>query len=203
MRLGKANMSKTIIQRGAWGLIFATLLLTGCHHKMRGVITEDPFRAKVYILDKVARTTTSQERLTAKRSQLENRLAHHSVNLIQVGDEFKLLLPADHFFIDLSPKIKEEAYYDLDHISAYLNTYDKVGVEVASYTDNVCSKERNLALSRARAENIVKYLLRQGLDARVVMAVGYSRCEPISTNLTREGKKQNQRVEISWRLAVD
>ncbi|MEQ1846503.1 MAG: OmpA family protein, partial [Nitrospira sp.] len=54
----------------------------------------------------------------------------------------------------------------------------------------------NTELSRARAENAGKALVKGGLGADRVRAVGYADARPIATNDTEEGRSKNRRVEI-------
>lgn len=183
-------------------LIIALPLLSGCPYTVKGVVHK-PFNARAIIEHKKRSPLTPHEKMMDKRNRLQNQLAHHDVQLIQVGDEFRLVLQNDHFFYNHSPRLMEEAYFDLDNIRAYINTFKTVAVEVVGYTDNHCSLQRNFALSRQRAQNIASYLWSRGLDARLVNARGQSHCEPISTNKDAIGRSYNQRVEISWRQIIE
>lgn len=74
--------------------------------------------------------------------------------------------------------------------------YNDYKVEIAGHTDNAGDKDANKQLSQARAESVKSYLIRKGIDASRLMAVGYGQTKPKATNDTEEGKAQNRRTEI-------
>jgi flagellar motor protein MotB len=74
---------------------------------------------------------------------------------------------------------------------------------VAGHTDSIPVKfdprrpfKDNAELSRARAENASRALVKGGLGADRVRAVGYADSKPVATNDTEEGRTKNRRVEI-------
>lgn len=70
-------------------------------------------------------------------------------------------------------------------------------VEVAGHTDNVGDPERNLDLSKRRAEAVVSYFLKSGLPAASLSAIGYGESRPVASNDTAEGKSLNRRIEFT------
>jgi len=55
----------------------------------------------------------------------------------------------------------------------------------------------NWELSKARAAEIVRYLVeRGGLDSAKLSAVGYGASRPVASNATEDGRKKNRRVEV-------
>lgn len=73
-----------------------------------------------------------------------------------------------------------------------------VGVE--GHTDNVPIRYSgwadNRALSVARANAVVEYLIQAGVAAGQLIAVGHGEDKPIASNDTAAGRQQNRRVEI-------
>ena len=54
-----------------------------------------------------------------------------------------------------------------------------------------------MALSRKRAESVVRYLVESGgIDLKRISAIGYGESRPLKTNQTAEGRTANRRVEI-------
>jgi chemotaxis protein MotB len=76
-------------------------------------------------------------------------------------------------------------------------------IEVFGHTDNIPIRtdqfETNWELSAARAVNIVRLLISQGIDEDRLRAVGVAHTQPIATNATELGRSQNRRVEIQVR----
>ena len=55
----------------------------------------------------------------------------------------------------------------------------------------------NLILSQKRADNVMQFLISQGVKPDLVMAVGHGEADPIATNSTPAGRAQNRRVELA------
>ena len=65
------------------------------------------------------------------------------------------------------------------------------------FTDKIGSKQYNLELSRRRADAVVRYLTENGHVPLVkIHVLGLGEDEPAADNHTRDGRKQNRRVEI-------
>ncbi len=76
---------------------------------------------------------------------------------------------------------------------------------VSGYTDNHAigpALERqgitsNEILSQKRAENVMEFLLSQGVKPDLIAAQGFGESNPVATNDTAQGRAQNRRVELS------
>lgn len=66
---------------------------------------------------------------------------------------------------------------------------------IEGYTDSQGQPENNERISRERAEAVVQFLVKQGLDADRVVAIGRGGAKPIADNATAEGRAQNRRIE--------
>ena len=93
--------------------------------------------------------------------------------------------------------IKEESEKVLADIIAILNKYPSAKFTVEGHTDSVGSEKLNLRLSDARAISVKDYLVANGVDEFRLSADGFGESKPIADNKTREGRKQNRRVEIN------
>ncbi len=67
---------------------------------------------------------------------------------------------------------------------------------VEGHTDNVGDAQFNLALSEARAQAVVDYLVAGGVSADRLSAIGFGESDPIANNSTEEGRAQNRRIEF-------
>ena len=56
--------------------------------------------------------------------------------------------------------------------------------------------DKNLELSKSRADSVMKYLVDKGVDATRLSTVGLGETAPIATNDTSAGRAQNRRVEF-------
>jgi chemotaxis protein MotB len=88
----------------------------------------------------------------------------------------------------------------LNEIGQLLNVDKTHPIIVEGYTDNqpIASEEfpSNWELSTARATNVVRYLISQGVNANRLGAAGYAALHPIASNATAAGRALNRRVEI-------
>jgi OOP family OmpA-OmpF porin len=85
----------------------------------------------------------------------------------------------------------------LDRVAVLLHRFPQQPLEVAGHTDSLGEVAGNLDLSRRRAQVVVEYLLRRGVERKRLMSVGYGPHRPIADNTTDEGRLRNRRVEIN------
>ncbi|MFO1089781.1 MAG: Ig-like domain-containing protein [Hyphomicrobiales bacterium] len=72
-------------------------------------------------------------------------------------------------------------------------------IEVSGHTDATGSGIYNRALSEGRAAQVVKRLVKLGVDADRLTAVGYGETQPVADNRTEDGRAQNRRIEFKVR----
>ncbi len=119
-------------------------------------------------------------------------------NTIREGSVFQL--PNIYYnFNDAS--IRPDAKVDLDALAGFLSQYPDVEIELSSHTDSRGGSRYNKRLSQKRAENAVAYLIREGLPADRLVAVGYG--EDAIRNHCTNGKEctedehqYNRRTEV-------
>ncbi len=70
-------------------------------------------------------------------------------------------------------------------------------VQVEGHTDNVGQPEKNLKLSQDRADSVRSFLVKKGIDAARLKAVGFGQEKPIESNSTAKGREANRRVELN------
>ncbi|MFO1061764.1 MAG: OmpA family protein [Dongiaceae bacterium] len=55
----------------------------------------------------------------------------------------------------------------------------------------------NEQLSQMRADNVMQYLISQGVNPGMIAAHGFGDADPVASNATPEGRAKNRRVELS------
>jgi len=151
-----------------------------------------------------ARATADLTRVSEKlASALQDELKRGSVVLEQHGDKLTLALSSGELFGKGRVTMTPAGTTLVKRIGVALRKFRPQSVEVAGHTDSIPVKydprrpfKDNAELSRARAENAGKALIKGGLGADRVRAVGYADARPIATNDTEEGRSKNRRVEI-------
>ena len=95
-----------------------------------------------------------------------------------------------------SARLPPEALGNLDAVAQAMKAIRNARWEIGGYTSNMGDPAKNQTLSRRRALAVRNYLVRAGVRAASLMAVGYGPQNPISPNTTVAGRRQNMRVEI-------
>ncbi len=93
--------------------------------------------------------------------------------------------------------IKAESTSALVDIINILKEYPDAKFSVEGHTDSIGSKATNQQLSEARALSVKDFLVKNGVDAFRLSAVGYGEDKPIATNMYKDGRAKNRRVEIN------
>lgn len=84
----------------------------------------------------------------------------------------------------------------LDTAAGILLRNPTILMTIEGHTDSVGSDAFNLALSDARAQAGVDYLVDRGVQNGRLFAVGYGETRPIASNESVEGRRQNRRLEF-------
>ena len=72
-----------------------------------------------------------------------------------------------------------------------------VSIYIKGYTDNTGTDKINNPLSLNRAQSVANYLTQNGVPYSQLKNVqGYGSSNPVASNDTEAGRKQNRRVEI-------
>jgi outer membrane protein OmpA-like peptidoglycan-associated protein len=132
-----------------------------------------------------------------KQQTLVKELQGYGVRFFEVGDQITIVLPADRFFETNSSAANTYSYAILRKVVVLLNKYQSIGIKVSGYTDNQGSIERNKALSTQRAQTVAHYLWSQGIDTRLLYAVGYGASHFVADNQAAAGRAVNRRIEIT------
>ncbi len=93
--------------------------------------------------------------------------------------------------------LKNESFVELDKVVDFLKQNSSVEVEISGHTDNKGSDEYNSNLSQGRSEEVVKYIITQGIDSFRLTAHGYGESKPIESNDSDDGRANNRRVEFT------
>lgn len=93
--------------------------------------------------------------------------------------------------------ILSDSYTTLDEIAKQAMSCEGVKIEVGGHTDSTGSAAGNKTLSERRANAVMNYLIKAGVPASSITAVGYGQEKPIATNDTAAGKRQNRRIEFN------
>lgn len=122
-----------------------------------------------------------------------------SLNKLKLGTTWTL----DTIFYAFDKwNIRPSAYSALDGVVSLLKCYPLLHIEIRSYTDRRGSDEYNMWLSQQRANNVVKYIVKQGIDTARIKARGYGKSHfinvcPDGVPCSEKFHQINRRTEIS------
>ena len=118
-----------------------------------------------------------------------------------------IVLPNNVLFDTAQVDIKSKGRDGLKQVSGVLRTLGDRHLQIAGHTDTVpISTPRfpsNWELSTARAVEVTKFLIGQGLRPNVLSAAGYGEYDGVASNDTAEGRSKNRRIEITLVPTID
>jgi chemotaxis protein MotB len=142
--------------------------------------------------------------LTAK---LKRQIDDGNLALVLRDGRMVLQLPNDVLFDSGRTELKPTGKDALSAIAEVMKTMQGRQFQVAGHTDNVpIHNDRfasNWELSSGRALRVVHYLMGQGVEGSMLSAAGYSEIDPVASNDTPVGRKQNRRTEITLQPNID
>jgi len=83
---------------------------------------------------------------------------------------------------------------DLDKVYQFLSDNTDIKLEIQGHTDNSGSLLLNNKLSQVRANSVVAYLTKKGVEKNRLTAKGFGPSSPIADNNTAEGRAKNRCV---------
>jgi outer membrane protein OmpA-like peptidoglycan-associated protein len=93
--------------------------------------------------------------------------------------------------------LSKDAKAQLDEFAQNVSGFERYQIEVQGFTDKTGPASVNEALSEARANAVARYLTNEHkVPVRSVSLLGSGYALPVGDDKTREGRKQNRRVEI-------
>ena len=89
----------------------------------------------------------------------------------------------DNIFFEFGKStLTAESSTALNTLVALLNDNPNITIEIGAHTDRVGSAEGNLQLSGKRAESVVDYLIKKGIESDRLTAKGYGKTQPITVD---------------------
>jgi outer membrane protein OmpA-like peptidoglycan-associated protein len=93
--------------------------------------------------------------------------------------------------------LSNDIYPSLGALAQFLRENPEESIILVGHTDAEGALDRNVRLSRARAQSVRDHLIRQlGIPASQVSAEGVGFLSPRANNSTEDGRNKNRRVEV-------
>ena len=161
-----------------------------------------PLVKNMTVLTQVATNTAtpvavdSHAVISTGNSNAEKALAEINPDNIRALDIATALNMQIINFDTASTHIPEANKSILDQAAALMKRAPQVKLTVKGHTDAVGNAATNKTLSQKRAQAVVDYLVKQGVDPAQLQAVGYGQEQPIADNSTANGQFKNRRIEF-------
>jgi OOP family OmpA-OmpF porin len=112
-------------------------------------------------------------------------------------DNYKLVTTERVLFPFGKSVLTKEAKDQLTQAVSQIGNTKHYILEVQGFTDKTGSPTVNLTLSEKRADVVVRYLtVENNIPIRRIHVLGVGADQPVADNKTREGRKENRRVEL-------
>jgi OOP family OmpA-OmpF porin len=120
----------------------------------------------------------------------------------QSGNEKVNLTPSlDNVYFEVAKSTITKAEMDkLNRVVDHMNANPNHMLIIKGHADKIGSFELNQKLSEERAQTVLNYLLREGIDPSRMNTVAYGSMFPISSDNTQASRKENRRVELDVRF---
>jgi OmpA-OmpF porin, OOP family len=94
-------------------------------------------------------------------------------------------------------KLTADGKKDLDDFARQADGLQRYAIEVQGFTDKTGPATLNETLSQARAEEVARYLANEHkIPLRSISTLGSGYALPVADDKTKDGRKQNRRVEV-------
>ena len=145
-----------------------------------------------------------RDRLESAKLSLEGSLQGTGATASIKDGKIAVTLPSSIFFNSGQASLKKKAKSSLSKVcDAVKNNFPNETIRIEGHTDNDPIRKTkslyasNWELSALRAANVLHFLVGQcSLDPERLYIAGFGEYQPITSNKTKKGKKQNRRVEI-------
>jgi chemotaxis protein MotB len=120
---------------------------------------------------------------------------------VEIRDGLMLVKLPDNILFDPGKTDLKPAGKDaINQVTQILSGIEGRKFQVAGHTDNIPIKsakfKSNWELSTARAVEVAKLMIADGMDAKRLSAAGFAEQRPVADNATDEGRRANRRIEI-------
>lgn len=143
--------------------------------------------------------------LQTQNQQLQQQVAADKAEIMRLQGAIVYTVNSDLLFPSGGWQLSDRGKEIISRLAQKLAPSQQNHLYVSGYTDNVPvgpglqqqGVTSNQILSQKRAENVMQYLVSQGVKPDLISAHGYGDADPVASNNTPAGRAQNRRVVLS------
>jgi chemotaxis protein MotB len=148
---------------------------------------------------------SSYDAVKIQNQQLEQQVAAQSAEITRLRGAIKYVANSDLLFPPGGWELSAQGKQIIAGFATKLGPTQQNKLVVNGYTDNTPIgpelKRKGIAsnqeVSQKRADNVLEFLVSQGLKQDLLSAHGFGDANPVASNDTAKGRAQNRRVEIT------
>jgi chemotaxis protein MotB len=180
------------------------------HQTKRGLLPVLPTAAVLLLSACVSQGTYDQlqaqyQQLQQQNSQLTAQVSADKTQICRLQGAIKYTVNADLLFPSGSYQMSDRGKQIIANMASQLAPSQQNKVVVSGYTDNApigpaLARQgitSNQVLSQKRAEDVMAFMVSQGVKPDLISAVGHGDADPIASNDTPQGRGQNRRVVLA------
>lgn len=147
-------------------------------------------------LDRINQALAKRERQRQRFESVEALFGEEQAIVLRQSDSVILRLIGLNFASG-SARLTAEHQSILDNVERAISEFPEASIVVEGHTDSFGSDADNQALSQARADSVLQYLLANApISPANIQALGYGESQPVANNETPEGRTRNRRIDI-------
>ena len=145
------------------------------------------------------------QQLQQQNSALSAQVAADKAQICRLQGAIKYTAESDLLFPSGGWQMSDRGKQIIATMAAKLAPTQQNKILVSGYTDNApvgraLQREgitSNEILSQKRAENVMEFIISQGVKPELISAKGFGEADPVAPNSTPQGRAKNRRVELS------
>ena len=164
---------------------------TPTQDEIKGYINSQITDAVTQLNDKFTEHATTDTDLQAQIDTLETQVAELSM-LVEAANLEDITA---HFAFDSYELTADEAT-KLTTLVDFMKKYPKSGITLEGHTDEIGTREYNLALGERRANAVKEHLIKNGISGDRVNTVSYGKERPMCLSANASCWSMNRRVHV-------
>jgi len=170
----------------------AALLLVGC-------VSEQKYQ------ESQQKNTDLEQEYQQLNQTMSAEVAARNIQISRLQNAIKVTVNSELLFPSGGWEMPDAAKASIAKIAAVLAPHQTMKINVNGYTDTTpigpglmrLGITSNLILSQKRADNVVQYMISQGVNPALVAAHGFGEADPVASNDSPQGRAENRRVELT------
>ncbi len=129
---------------------------------------------------------------------IKARLERSGIQVLEYGDNIKIVIPSDAFFPPNSDKLNDQRRLNLADMVNWIRKTPAYKVDITAYTDNVGRKKFKKHLSERQAHRIAAFFWAHGISHTRMQVKGLGHKNAVASNRSTLGSSFNRRIEVHW-----